>query len=237
MAFGSSDSGGGATLVRLCLARMFLVRSISAFRLHLQLSNTRLQIAPNLLSGGQQTVASAGAILDLLEQHLTSLSRLHLHLFLNFGQQPAGAPSSVAFVAGCWLAWFLFDTTVVLELFLGQARPLVFVRQARHLMLGQHSQHRLKDLFQRARSLSGGRSPTPFAAVSTVGSPFCSKCTTFPLRVSISCGRFTTCIPVFSLGEDTPRTVSTLTPVSVERTLSMESSDIPADDFTEVPLP
>ena len=35
-------------------------------------------MAPNLLSGGQQTVASAGATLDLFEQHFISLSRLHL---------------------------------------------------------------------------------------------------------------------------------------------------------------
>ena len=69
------------------------------------------------------------------------------------------------------------------------------------------------------------------------GSPFCSKYTTFPLNVSISCGLFTTCIPVFSLGEDTPLTVSTLTPVSVDRTVSMESIDTLADDFTDVPLP
>lgn len=74
----TSDRGGGATLVRLCLARMLLARSASAFRLHLQLSNRRRQMAPNRLSGGQQTAASAGATLDLLEQHFISLSRLHL---------------------------------------------------------------------------------------------------------------------------------------------------------------
>lgn len=67
------------------------------------------------------------------------------------------------------------------------------------------------------------------------GSPFCSRCTTFPLNVSISCGRFTTCIPVFSLGEDTPLTVSTLTPVSVERALSIESTDTPPADFNDLP--
>lgn len=36
-------------------------------------------MALNLLSGGQHTVASAGATLDLLEQHFISLSRLHLN--------------------------------------------------------------------------------------------------------------------------------------------------------------
>jgi hypothetical protein len=38
----------------------------------------RRQIAPHLLSGGQQTVDSAGATLDFLVQHLISRNRPHL---------------------------------------------------------------------------------------------------------------------------------------------------------------
>lgn len=80
----TSDRGGGATLVRLCLARVFLVRCCVSLRLqlHLQQPNARRQIAPHLLSGGQQTVASAGATLDFLVQHLISrnLSRKRMHL-------------------------------------------------------------------------------------------------------------------------------------------------------------
>lgn len=188
-------------------------------------------MAPNLLSGGQHTVASAGATLDLLEQHFISLSRLHLHLFLNLDQQPAG---TFSLAESCS---FLLTILMILAWFPGQVRPFESVRHARHLMLGQHSQQRLRDLLQRVRSLSGIPSPMPFAAPSTAGSPFCSRCTTFPLNVSISWARFTTCIPVFSLGEDTPLTVSTLTPVSVDRTLSIESTDTPPDDLNDVPLP
>lgn len=83
----TSDKGGGATLVRLCLARVFFMRfCVSArLQLHLQQPNMRRQIAPHLLSGGQQTVDSAGATLDFLVQlHLTqqsrSLSRRLTHL-------------------------------------------------------------------------------------------------------------------------------------------------------------
>lgn len=81
----TSDKGGGTTLVRLCLARVFLVRCCASARLqlHLQQPNARRQIAPHLLSGGQQTVDSAGATLDFLVQHLISrnLSRKRPHLF------------------------------------------------------------------------------------------------------------------------------------------------------------
>jgi len=74
----TSDKGGGATLVRLCLARVFLVRCCASWRLQLQRANMRRQIAPNLLSGGQQALDSAGATLDLLAQHLASRRRAHL---------------------------------------------------------------------------------------------------------------------------------------------------------------
>lgn len=74
----TSDKGGGTTLVRLCLARVFFVRCCVSARLQLQQPNTRRQIAPHLLSGGQQTVGSAGATLDFLVQHLTSCNPEHL---------------------------------------------------------------------------------------------------------------------------------------------------------------
>lgn len=164
--FGSSDSGGGATLVRLCLARMLLVRSASA-RLHLHLSNSLRQIAPNLLSGGQQTTGSAGATLDLFAQHFISRSRLHLHRFLNFVQQPGGAFSAASAVA-CGATSVLFAVVVVLACFLGQASPFGFARHARHLMFRQYSLQRDTDLRQRVRSRSETRSPTPFAAASTL---------------------------------------------------------------------
>ena len=68
----TSDKGGGATLVRLCLARVFFVRCSARLQLHLQQLNARRQSTPHLLSGGQQTVGSVGAILDFLVQHLSS---------------------------------------------------------------------------------------------------------------------------------------------------------------------
>lgn len=74
----TSDKGGGATLVRLCLARVFFVRCCVSARLQLQQPNTRRQIAPHLLSGGQQTVGSVGATLDFLVQHLISCNLEHL---------------------------------------------------------------------------------------------------------------------------------------------------------------
>jgi len=48
----TSDKGGGATLVRLCLARVFFVRCCVSARLqlHLQQLNARRQIAPHLRS-------------------------------------------------------------------------------------------------------------------------------------------------------------------------------------------
>lgn len=76
--FDTSDKGGGATLVRLCLARVFFVRSCVSARLQLQQPNTRRQIAPHFLSGGQQMVVSAGATLDFLVQHFISRNPVHL---------------------------------------------------------------------------------------------------------------------------------------------------------------
>lgn len=100
----------------------------------------------------------------------------------------------------------------------------------------QHFEYRLNDLPQRANNLSLFCSFS-LQEAKTVGSPFCSMWTMLPLSVSISCERFTMCTPVFSLGEDTPLTVFTLTPVSVDLTLSMEPVDAPADDFRDASLP
>lgn len=89
---------------------------------------------------------------------------IYLHLFLNLDQQPAG---TFSLAESCS---FLLTILMILAWFPGQVRPFESVRHARHLMLGQHSQQRLRDLLQRVRSLSGTPSPMPFAAPSTLQS-------------------------------------------------------------------
>lgn len=75
----TSDRGGGATLVRLCLARMLLVCWASDLLQHLQHEKSLPQRAPHLLSGGQQGVLSTGEIRDARRQHLHSRNRVDLY--------------------------------------------------------------------------------------------------------------------------------------------------------------